>query len=529
MARKIKTPNGVQLERMAEAISTFTAVGTKYVDHFSFNDSGAAFPVPGLRLRRQKKDGALSIQYEYESPTTGKTRTISMGAWLSEAVPNVEAIHKWHVEQYRLVCAGQDPHDHSAAARRKQQRADDEAARNTAEAIAAREAAEEAERQRVAREHTVHQWWVKWFRAAQTASKIPNGRINDKRPPGADLQDSLKSIWFRWCPEVAAMPITAITADYVGELMQRMRDEEVFRFDDRYPEGHRLHVVGHAGQDTLSRVLSMLRNVVLYAYDAKHPDLAELDKKVLNDPTLSKKIHKSDNRRRGKLNRYQLKAFWSYLDLENSETDRALAWQILTGCRRIEVAGDYGVEWSNYDPEEETITVKRTKNGIPLVIALNDQMMDILIAQQEHIEQRRKANKTVKRNEVAQKVFTLNGSYQLYIRTAEIRAELQKQWPGLDFVNHSLRATFGYLNAIELGLPQQTVDSCLNHKESGVGAVSYGLTTTPKQRKHVWSEWGKWVQRHLIEDQPFVDAEDETRVDPSRKAKLKLIQGGRAA
>lgn len=445
-----------------------------------------------------------------------RQQTHTIGSFPSVKLPNEAAILREWVTLCAAVADGRDPRDHSPKGRQK------------AAVSASRQQSTQA-RDRAAwfAANTIEAWGERWKDAVKSAHALAAAtgkpqRIDDEKIPGPDLLDSLSSVWRRWVlPKMGHLVVTEITEEIVGAEMDAMRNSQrikgrEYAIDEKYPEGHSRRLIGAPDQDIQSRVLSTLRRVIRHA--AMTGKVRGLNKDVLASKDLSKKVWKHEDRVRPFMEQQHLRLFWGELDF-STQIDRAVAFQLLTGCRRSEVAGPGAFEWRHYDEEAQTLYLPITKSGVSHTIQLTGLMLDIIDMQKNY------------RLDAHDRLFNYASSAPLRDRVARIRNILiarGERFPA-NMNNHGLRRTFGFINAQVRGANQQAVDSSLNHVEKSVGAVSYQVKVSPVQRAAIWAGWDEWITTHLINGEPFNDIGQPKKVDRSRKPMLVAIKGGKVA
>jgi integrase len=154
---------------------------------------------------------------------------------------------------------------------------------------------------------------------------------------------------------------------------------------------------------------------------------------------------------------------------------------LLVGCRRSEAAG---MRWSEINEAERlwALPRERVKNGVPHIIPLSPQALDIVVAQPRFVG--------------SDLVFTNNGTKQIGGFGRSKRSLDQRMKPARQWVLHDLRRTAAS-GMQRLGIRTEVVEACLNHRSGAYKGIAgvYQVDPMIEAKRGALQHWGDRVEQ----------------------------------
>lgn len=183
------------------------------------------------------------------------------------------------------------------------------------------------------------------------------------------------------------------------------------------------------------------------------------------------------------LSHEEIRNLWNSLGDSNAE--RIIKIQLLTGCRVSEAAG---MEESELDREarEWIISGDRTKNRRSLVVPVSNRLMEVIRPKQDEGQYVFPASSVLGRT-------TGTGVLQALKRHCK---DLAIQSVG----THTLRKTF-ITQLARMGVPREIRDRLTNHTDSSVDARHYNAHEYFQEKKNVLHDWEAELMRIVEHDE----------------------------
>jgi integrase len=170
-------------------------------------------------------------------------------------------------------------------------------------------------------------------------------------------------------------------------------------------------------------------------------------------------------------------------ELQNPLTKTYLLFTLLTGLRKNEAAS---IKWNDFDFEENTFTVRDTKNSESLTLPLSHHLHDVIMWYSQY-------------KGASEYVFPGNGKSG-YVASVQPTIQAITKATGVKFTLHDLRRTFVTV-AESLDIFSFTVKKLVNHKQNADVTAGYVVPNIGRLRQAM-DKISNELMKHMMAKEP---------------------------